>query len=265
MPSKKTQPSSQRTTPTSTTTTPTEGQPPRRSNHSAQEDYVNVWLGFAKEVGETTSDFVRRFGDEQQKNYEQWASTLRNQAKPRPTTEDLNDARTRFEAWNQVAQEIGAKVSEAFTSVQDLQKNFFENWSRSGAGEKATPADQAREYAELVQRFWTGLSKEIYERANTTIPGQPKFDEFVRSQEESLKDFAENFRKLTYSYFTSPPFVTLFGKTLDASLDLQRQLKEAGNAFPSLTTLPSKKDLAQIQQTLSELADKVHRIEEKIR
>ena len=262
MATKKTQ--SARKTPPTTETTEAPAAPRGRNTNPAEES-LRVWLNFAKEVGTTTSEFVRRFGDEQQQNYEKWAASLRDQMKPRQSVPDVEEIRERFRDWNELAQEIGQKVTAAFTTGQDLQKQLFENWSKAQTGGSQNPADQVREYAEMTQKFWSGLSKELYEKAMASFAPQVKFEDFVRTQEESMKDFAENFRKLTYSYFTSPPFVTLFGKTLDASLDLQRQLKETGGALANLSPLPTKKEVAQLQQSLAELANKVSRLEDKIR
>lgn len=262
MPAKKSQ---SRARPTTTTGTQPKREAPQGGKTLPPEDYVKVWTNFAKEIGETTTDFVKRFGEEQQKNYEQWVATAQAQGTPRPTAEELQDVTSRFEEWNILAQEIGKKVSDAFKSGTDLQKEFLSGWSQGQPSGVPTPPDSVKEFNDLAQKFWTGLAGNLYQKSLTSFTPELKFDDFVRGQEDSMRELTENFKKFTYSYFTSPPFVTLFGKTLDSSLEAQKLLQEKGGPLAYLTSFPTKKDLAQLQETLVELSNKVGRLEEKIR
>lgn len=249
---------------TKTTASAPKQDSPRTGESLPSEDYVKVWSNFAKEIGDTTTDFVKRFGEEQQKSYEQWIASTQAQGTPRPTADDLQEVTSRFEEWNTLAQEIGKKVADAFKAGTDLQKEFLGSWTDSQPSLPHVPTDTLREFNDLAEKFWTGLAGSLYQKSLSSLGPQVRFDDFVRTQEDSLKELTENFKKLTYSYFTSPPFVTLFGKTLDSSLEAQKLLLEKGGPLTYLSSIPTKKDLAQIQETLVELSNKVDRLQDKI-
>jgi len=128
-----------------------------------------------------------------------------------------------------------------------------------------SPEDAAKGLTELAQKFWTGLAGNLYQKSLTTMRPDMSVEEFIKNQEEMLKDYSENFKKLTYTYFTSPPFVSLFGQTLDSTLEIQKLLSQNGGLMGYLSGIPTKKDLAQLQETLMKVSSKLQQIEEKIR
>jgi gas vesicle protein len=246
-----------------------EKQPEQESKSSARpqtsDDYMAVWMGYAKEMGDSAGDFVKKFGEEQQKNYEQWMAAVQDGSKPRPSVEDMKEVGERFQQWSSLAQEISEKIKEVFTTGTDLQKEFFAAWSQASSQNASSPEDAAKGLSELAQKFWTGLAGNLYQKSLTSMRPNMSVEEFIKNQEEMLKDYSENFKKLTYTYFTSPPFVSLFGQTLDSTLEMQKLFSQEGGIMSYLSGIPTKKDLAQLQEMLMKISSKVQQIEEKIR
>jgi len=242
-----------------------ESEPQSSSKNREGEEFMHAWMGFAKEMGDTAGEFVKRFGEEQQKNYEQWMAAVQDGTKPRPSIEDVREVGERFQQWSGLAQEIGERIKEVFTTGTDLQKEFFAAWSQTSQQSGSSPEEATKALSDLAQKFWTGLTTNLYQKSLTSMRPELSVDEFVKNQEAMLKDYSENFKKLTYTYFTSPPFVSLFGQTLDSTLEVQKLLNESGGILNYLSGIPTKKDLAQLQETLMKISNKVQQIEEKIR
>jgi gas vesicle protein len=200
----------------------TEGQEQdTQSNRRNQpgEEYMNAWMDFAKEMGDTAEAFVKRYGEEQQKNYEQWMSTVQDGTKARPSLENVKEVGERFQQWAGLAQEIGERIKESFTSGSDLQKEFFAAWSQASQRGNS-PEEISKGFSDLAQKFWTGLTNNLYQKSFTTIRPEVDMDGFIRNQEQTVREFSENVRKL------SPPFVSLFGQTLQSTLEIQKLLSE---------------------------------------
>lgn len=229
------------------------------------EEFISTWVKFAEDLGNTATDTIRRFGEEQQREYEKWVSAAKEAARPRPTETDVREVADRFQQWTQMADEVGRKIVDALTTGVNVQKDLFEAWGRTASAAPRAPEQQGRETVELYQKFWTDLFGSLFERYTQSFRPEFKFDDFVRTQEDTLKDFGENFRKFSYSYLTSPPFVTLFGKTLDSTLEAQRAFAEQGGLASVVGGIPSKRDIAELQESLRTLSEKVDRLGEKIR
>ncbi len=245
----------------------TEKSPPQASPvfGTPGEEFIGSWVKFAEDLGETATETIRRFGEEQQREYEKWVATTKEAARPRPTETDVKEVAARFQQWTEMADEVGRKIVDAMTTGVNTQKDLFEAWSRTASVTPRSPEQQGRETVELFQKFWTDLFGTLFERYAQSFRPEFKFDDFVQRQEGALKDFGENFRKLSYSYLTSPSFVTLFGKTLDSTLEAQRAIAENGGLASFAGGIPTKKDIAELQETLRNLSEKVDRLGEKIR
>jgi hypothetical protein len=180
---------------------------------------MNAWMSFAKDMGDTTGDFVKRFGEAQQKNYEKWVATMQDGTKTGPSLEDVKEVGERFRQWTGLAQEIGQKVKESFTTGSDLQKEFFSAWSQASQS-GASPGDAAKGFSNLAQKFWTQLASNLNQKSLTSL--RPEFhpDEFMRSQQQMHEEISETIKKL------SPPFVALFGQALNSTLEIQNLLAE---------------------------------------
>jgi hypothetical protein len=211
------------------------------------EEYMNAWMSFAKEMGDTATDFVKRFGEEQQKNYEKWVATVQDGANSQVSPEDIKEVGERFKQWTSFAQEMGQRVKDSFTPSSNLQKDFLDAWNHV-AQSGASPEDAAKVFSELAQKFWTGIAGNLYEKSLASLRPELKLDEFIKSQEEPLREFSENFRRLTLSYFTSPPFVSPFGRTLDSTLEMQKLASENYWASVRLVTDLAQETTAYIQK-----------------
>jgi hypothetical protein len=67
------------------------------------EEALSLWTQYARDTGETVTEFLRRFGDEQQKVYDTWAANLSAAASPKPRVPGAEDVRRRLDAWNRQA------------------------------------------------------------------------------------------------------------------------------------------------------------------
>jgi gas vesicle protein len=187
--------------------------------YQAGEDYMTAWMSFAKEMGDTAEDFVKRFGEEQQKNYDQWVATVQNGTAPRPSLDDIKEVGERFQQWTGLAQQIGQRIKESFTTGTDLQKEFFTAWSQASRN-GSSPEEISKRFSDLAQRFWAELGTNLYQKSLSSM--HPEFDlsDVMKSQRQTMNEFNENFKKI------SPPFVTLFGQTLQSTLEIQKLVSE---------------------------------------
>ncbi|MDE1821361.1 MAG: hypothetical protein KGJ23_13240 [Euryarchaeota archaeon] len=236
--------------------TPTSADAPR----APLEEGLELWTRFARETGETVTEFLRRFGEEQQKNYESWSTSLADVTRPAMRDRGTQEVQTRLEEWNRRAEEIGTRVRDAFQTALEPQKELLDAWVKPFLPKEATPQDKAREATELVQKLYTGLTTNLSRRLFETLQPGRGVEDLVRAQEESLKEFSDSFQKLTQLYFTSPAFVSMFGKTLDASLDLQKAVKEGDDVFSKITGFPSRREITELNQAVKDLSAKVSRL-----
>lgn len=258
---------SKTTTTTPTETTRTTSSPREESTRTSStstsaplEQGLNLWTQFAKETGETISEYLRRFGEEQQKNYESWMTSVADATHPSARDREIQEAQTRLEEWNRRAEEIGNQVRDAFQGAFEPQKDLFTTWVKPFLPKEATADEKAREATEIVQRLWSGLTTTMARRLFDAMQPGKGVDELVRVQEESLKEFTDSFSKLSQMYFASPSFVTLFGKALDSSLDLQNSFKDQESAFSRFTGLPSRREITELNQAVRDLSEKVGRL-----
>lgn len=234
--------------------------PPRTSHRNPLEESFELWTRFARQTGETVTEYLRRFGEEQQKNYESWATSLRDATRPMAHSRETEEVQARFQEWNRRAQEIGERVRDAFLTSLGPQKELIDLWVKPFLPKEATSEDRSREAVELIQKLWTGLATDVFRSLYTVLqPGQG-VEELIRVQEASLKEFSDSFQKLTQIYFTSPAFVTMFGKTLDASLDSQNLAKEQETLFSRMTGLPSRREITELNEAVRDLSEKVTRM-----
>jgi hypothetical protein len=224
------------------------------------EEGLALWTRYARETGDTVTDFLRKFGEEQQKSYETWAANLSESLRPKYRPPAAEAVRTRLEEWNRQAEEVGARVRDAFEKSLTPQRELLELWVKPFLPAEASVTDQNREVMALVQKFWSGLTMDLTRRLVETLQPEKGFDEFVQAQDDVLKQFTENFQKLTRIYFTSPAFVTTFGKTLDSSLDLQRTWKDSDELFRRITGLPTRREISELNQAVRDLSDQVSRL-----
>jgi len=234
--------------------------PPKTAPQNPLEESLELWTRFARQTGETVTEYLRRFGDEQQKNYESWAASLRDAAHPASHARETEEIQARFQEWNRRAEEIGERVRDAFQTTLGPQKELIDLWVKPFLPKQATNEDRTREATELIQKLWTGMGADVFRRMFTALqPGQG-VEELIRVQEASLKEFTESFQKLTQIYFTSPAFVTMFGKTLDASLDSQKLVKDQETMFSKMTGLPSRREITELNEAVRDLSEKVTRM-----
>jgi hypothetical protein len=224
------------------------------------EEGLNMWTRYARETGEIVTDFLRRFGEEQQKSYDAWAASLSESMRPKVRPPQAEAMRARLEEWNRQAVEVGARVREAFEKSLAPQRDLLEMWMKPFLPAEANVADQTREAMALVQKLWSGLTVDLTRRLVEAMQPEKGFDDFVEAQDEVVKQFAENFQKLTRIYFTSPAFVTTFGKTLDSSLDLQKGWKDSDELFRRLTGLPTRREIGELNQAVRDLSEQVSRL-----
>ncbi len=228
--------------------------------HAPLEEGIELWTRFARETGETVTEFLRRFGEEQQKNYESWVASLNDVTRTTSRDRETQEVQSRLEEWNRRAEEIGARVRDAFQTASSPQKELFETWTRPFLPKEATADQKAREATELVQKLWTGLFTDVSRRFYDSLRSGKGVEELVKVQEESLKEFTDSFQKLTQLYYTSPAFVNMFGRTLDASLDLQKAVRDGDDTVSRLTGLPSRREITELNQAVKDLSQKVARL-----
>lgn len=221
-----------------------------------QEGY-DVWTKFAKQTGETFGEYLRRFGEEQQKNYERWVASLRESSTAVPSVEAKDEMRARVEQWNKVSREIADRVTEAFLSTLGPQRETFETWMRPFLPKEGSTEERTRQFTELVTKFWAGMFSDVNRRFIEGLQPSKSAADFAQLQENALKEFGETYQKLAYAYFSSPAFVGLFGKTLDNSLDLQKAYDQGEAAISKMTGLPTRKDILELNEGIRELLLKV--------
>jgi hypothetical protein len=233
---------------------------PKSTSVNPFDESLELWTRFARQTGETVAEYLRRFGDEQTKNYESWAVSFRDATRPASREKEMDEVQARFQEWNQRAEEIGTRVRDAFQAMLGPQQELVNLWVKPYLPKEATQEDRAREAAELIQKLWTGLATDVFRRLFTAVQPSQGVEELMRAQEASMKEFADSFQKLTAIYFTSPAFVTMFGKTLDASLDSQNLAKEQENLFSRMTGLPSRREITELNEAVRDLSEKVGRM-----
>jgi hypothetical protein len=207
-----------------TRNTGAESQPEQASRSTGRsqpgEEYMTAWMSFAKEMGDTAEDFVKKFGEEQQKNYEQWVATVQDGSKPRPSLDDIKEMGERFQQWTSVAQEIGQRIKESFSTSTDLQKEFFSAWSQaSRIG--SSPEEITKRFSDLAQRFWTELGSNLYQKSLASMRQDFDLNDVIRNSRQSLNELSGNLQRF------SPPFLTLFGQTLQSALEVQKLVSES--------------------------------------
>jgi hypothetical protein len=180
---------------------------------------MNAWVDFAKEMGGAAEDFVKRFGEEQQKNYEKWTATIQDGTKTHPSLDDVKEMGERFQQWTDLAQKIGERIKDSFMNGTDMQKEFLAACSRA-TQKGSSPGDVAKGFSDLAQKFWTELANNLSQKSLSSLGPDFDPDEFIKNQEQTIEDLSETFKKL------SPPFVELFGQALNSSLDVQKLLSE---------------------------------------
>jgi hypothetical protein len=221
-----------------------------------QEGY-EVWTKFAKQSGDTFGEYLRRFGEEQQKNYERWVATLRESSTSAPRIFGRDEMKARVEQWNKVSREIADRVTEAFLSTLGPQRETFETWMRPFLPTEGSTEERAKQFTDLVTKFWAGMFSDVNRRFLEGLQPSKSAAEFAQLQENALKEFGETYQKLAYAYFSSPAFVGLFGKTLDNSLDFQKAYEEGEATLSKLTGLPTRRDIVELNEGIRELLLKV--------
>jgi hypothetical protein len=234
--------------------------PPSTAARNPIEESLTLWTRFAEQTGATVTEYLRRFGDEQQKSYEAWVAAVRDAARPTAREREIDEARARFQEWNRRADEIGERVRDAFQASMGPQKELLDLWVKPFLPKQATNDDRSREAAELIQKLWTGLATDVFRGLFTAVRPDQGVEELIRVQEASLKQFSDSFQKLTQIYFTSPAFVTMFGKTLDTSLDAQKFQKDQEALFSRMTGLPSRREITELNEAVRDLSEKVTRM-----
>jgi hypothetical protein len=234
--------------------------PPKTEVKSPIEEGLELWARFARETGDTATEYLRRFGEEQQKNYESWMSAVRDATKPSPRSMGTEELKTRIEEWNRRAEEVGERIRDAFLKSMEPQKELLDLWVKPFLPKEATAQDRVRESMQLIQNMWTGLSTDMSRIMFTGLQPHQSVEELTRVQETSLKGFYDSFKKLTELYFTSPAFVSMFGRTLDASLDAERWEREREKYLGWMTWFPSRQEITQLNEAIRDLGDKVGRL-----
>jgi hypothetical protein len=249
------------------TTTPNEASapssPPKATGPSPLEESIDLWTRFSQQAGETVTEYLRRFGDEQQKNYEAWAASVRDATHASSRSSETEEAQARFQEWNRRAEEVGARIREALQTTVAPQKELFDLWVKPFLPKQATNEDRTREAAELIQKLWSGLATDSFKPWFTAMQPGYGVEDLVRTQEASLKEFSDSFQKLTQLYFTSPAFVTMFGKSLDASLDSQKFAQEQETVFSKMTGFPTRQEITELNEAVRDLTEKVTRMGSK--
>lgn len=236
------------------------GGPPDTVGNPVEEG-MNLWTRYARETGETVSEFLRRFGEEQQKSYDAWSASLSEAVRPKFQPPRPETVRARLEEWNRRAETIGARVREAFETSLAPQRELLELWAKPFLPADASLADRNREVLSLVQKLWSGLTVDLTRRLIDAMQPEKAYDEFVQAQDAATKQFTENFQKLTRVYFTSPAFVTAFGRSLDASLDLQKTYQDSDEFFRRVTGLPTRREIAELNRAVRDLSEQVSRLQ----
>ncbi len=233
---------------------------PAGSSKSPFQEGYEVWTKFAKQTGDTFGEYLRRFGEEQQKNYERWVATLRESTTPSASRRGSDEMKARMEEWNRVSREIADRVTEAFLTMLGPQRDTFETWMRPFLPKEGSTEEQTRQFTELVTKFWGGMFSDVNRRFLESLQPSKTAAEFAQLQEKALKEFGDTYQKLAYAYFSSPAFVGLFGKTLDSSLDLQKAFDQGESMLSKFTGLPSRRDITELNEGIRELLNKVDRL-----
>lgn len=230
------------------------------STRTPFEESLQLWSRYARETGETVTDYLKRFGGEQQKNYESWATSVKDATRPAAREKEATELQARLEEWNARAKEIGDRVREAFQKALEPQKDLLDLWMKPYLPKDATNEDRSREATDLIQKMWSGLTGDVSRFMFSAMRRDQGVEDLARVQEESLKQFYDSFQKLTQIYFTSPGFVTMFGKTLDSSLDSQKFMKGQENLFNWMTTFPSRQQITELNEAVRDLTEKMTRM-----
>jgi len=238
---------------------PTNG---NRTGSRQLEEGWDLWARYARTTGEAITEFLRRFGEDRQKQYEAWASSVSASARPKFSL-GPDEVRAKFAEWNRQAEAVGARVREAFEASLKPPQDLLELWAKPFLPVEANPSDRVREIGELGQQLWSGLAQDLTQRWLEAFEPGRGLDEFVRAQDEMTKRFAENFQKLTRAYFTSPAFVAAFGRTLSTSLDLQKSVNDSEELFRRVTGLPTRREIGELNLAVRELSEQVSRLHGK--
>jgi hypothetical protein len=222
------------------------------------EEGIDVWTHFAKQTGDTFGEFLRRFGDEQQKNYERWVAALKETSTPPPAGAGKEEMRARLEQWNKVSKEIADRVTEAFLTTLGPQRETFEKWMRPLLPQEATVQERTQELTELTTKFWAGMFGDVSRKYFEGLRTGKSATEFYQLQENALKEFGDTYSKLAYAYFSSPAFVGLFGRTLDNSLELQKAFNQGESMLSKVTGLPTRRDIIELNQSIKDLSSKIN-------
>jgi hypothetical protein len=229
-----------------------------RSAKTPLEEGVDVWTHFAKQTGDTFEEFLRRFGEEQQKNYERWVAALKETSTPPPAGAGKEEMRARLDQWNKVSKEIADRVTEAFLSTLGPQRETFEKWMRPLLPQEATVQERTQELTELTTKFWAGMFGDVSRKYFEGLRTGKSPAEFYQLQENALKEFGDTYSKLAYAYFSSPAFVSLFGRTLDNSLELQKAFNQGESVMSKVTGLPTRRDIIELNQAIKDLSSKIN-------
>jgi hypothetical protein len=220
---------------------------------------MDLWSRYARETGETVTEFLRRFGEEQQKSYEAWAANVET-LRPKVRPPEVDMVRARLDEWNRRAEDVGARVREAFDASLAPQRDLLDLWVRPLLPANATSDDRTREILSLVQKLWSELTIDLTQKVVAGMRPDKSLDDLIRGQQEVAQQFTETFQKLARVYFTSPGFVATFGKSLDNSLELQKGLKDSDELFRRVTGLPTRRGISELNQAVRDLSEQVSRL-----
>jgi hypothetical protein len=229
-----------------------------RSTKTPLEEGMDVWTQFAKQTGDTFGEFLRRFGEEQQKNYERWVAALKETSMASPAGAGKEEMKARLEQWNKVSREISERVTEAFLTTLGPQRETFEKWMRPLLPQEGTVQERTQELTELTTKFWAGMFGDVSRKYFEGLRTGKSATEFAQLQENALKEFGDTYQKLAYAYFSSPAFVGLFGRTLDSSLELQKAFNQGESVLSKVTGLPTRRDIIELNQSIKDLSSKIN-------
>lgn len=116
----------------STQTTPMETQTaPARGRRTPLEEGLELWSQFARETGQTASEFLRKFSEEQQKSYTVWLESFQRASRPGQAPSEGREAQARLQEWNRRTEEINARLREAMSAAMEPQRQLVDLWSRA--------------------------------------------------------------------------------------------------------------------------------------
>jgi vacuolar-type H+-ATPase subunit E/Vma4 len=217
MPAKKNKERSVEETSTETGEATTSQQAPARA------DLIKLSTDFAKELRDTTGDFVRKLSAEQQKRYSEIMTTM--------------------------SQDMSQRYGEILSTGINLQKEMFSTWAKGNDGDGN--ADDDRNLLETAQKFWSDLATDLYERSMAAFSPENGLEYLVKRQESYLTGVTESYRKLLESYTTNTRYLSLFEEAMDAAAEAQRQFSERGGFMGYFPWIPSRKDMASSPESRS--------------